>query len=142
MILNMFDCDVSHLVDGVEIDEPFNGLSLTRDLHTFFGNFIIFFEAVPGQEHTYKIYTFLPQFLLEGVPITRTLYLMDGIDPPSPRLFAIHSATAHILHHSGAGEYIDNILRDIEETNVREDGTTELGRIVTFRFHWSDGAVA
>ncbi|OJD20479.1 hypothetical protein ACJ73_08186 [Blastomyces percursus] len=144
MILNMFDCDVSHLVDGVNIDRPFNAMSLTHDLHAHFGNFKVFFEPVPGQEHTYRIDTFLPPGILQDIPVTRTLYLTDdrSIDPPSPRLLALHRAIAHILHLSGAGEYIDNILRDMEETGIQEDGSTELGRMVKLRLGgWPDGVV-
>lgn len=144
MILNMFDCDVSHLIDGVNIDRPFNAMSLTRDLHTHFGNFTVFFESVPGQEHTYRIDTFLPPGILPDIPVTRTLYLTNNrsIEPPSPRLLALHHAIACILHLSGAGEYIDNILREMEETGIQEDGSTELGRIVKLRLGgWLDGAV-
>lgn len=143
MILNMFDCNVSHLIDGVEIDRPFNAMSLTRDLHDHFGDFAIYFEPIPGQEHTYRIETYLPPGILQDIPVTRKLHLMDdgSIDPPLPRLLAIHSAIAHILHLSGAGEYIDKILRDMEALDVREDGLTDLGRMVNFRLHWRDDAV-
>nr|KMM63939.1 hypothetical protein CPAG_00291 [Coccidioides posadasii RMSCC 3488] len=144
MILNMFDCNVSHLMDGNNIDRPFNAMSLTRDLHTHFGNFAVFFEAVPGQAHTYQINTFLPPGILQDLPVTRTFYLTNdrSIEPPSPRLLAIHHAIAHILHLSGVGEYIDNILRDMEETGVQEDGSTELGRIMKLRLGgWLGGAV-
>lgn len=144
MILNMLDCDVSHLIDGVNIDWPFNAISLTHDLHIHFDDFDVFFEPVPGQEHTYRIDTFLPLIFLEGVLVTRKLYLtnVQSIEPPSPRLLAIHCAIAHILHLSGAGQYIDNILRDMEEMGIREDGSTELGRMMKLRLGgWLDGGV-
>ncbi|KAL2369060.1 hypothetical protein BDBG_18083 [Blastomyces gilchristii SLH14081] len=134
MILHMFDSDVSHLVDGIDIDQPFNVMSLTHDLHAHFSNFKVFFEPVPGQEHTYQIDTFLPPGILQDIPVTCTLYLTDNqsIDPPSSRLLALHCAIAHILHLSGAGEYIDSILRDME-TGIQGDGSTELGHIVKLR---------
>ncbi|KAL2380520.1 hypothetical protein RJZ90_004552 [Blastomyces dermatitidis] len=133
MILHMFDSDVSHLVDGIDIDQPFNAMSLTHDLHALFSNFKVFFEPVPGQEHTYQIDTFLPPGILQDIPVTCTLYLTDNqsIDPPSSRLLALHCAIAHILHLSGAGEYIDSILRDME-TGIQGDGSTELGHIVKY----------
>jgi hypothetical protein len=34
---------------------------------------------------------------------------------------------------SGAREYIDKVFRDMEESAVRSDGTTEIGSIVNFR---------
>jgi hypothetical protein len=39
------------------------------------------------------------------------------------------------MHLSGAGEYIDKVLRDMEEIGVRSDGTTELGSIISLRLH-------
>ncbi|PGG97452.1 hypothetical protein GX51_07315 [Blastomyces parvus] len=144
MVLNMFDCDVSNMIDGVNIDRPFNAMSLTHDFHIDFNNFSVFFEPVPDQEHTYRIDTFLPAGILP-LPVTRTLYLTSdqSIEPPSPRLLAIHRAIAYILRLSGAGEYIDKILQDMEEMGVREGGSTELGRLVTLRLGgWFDRAVS
>ncbi|KAK2785867.1 hypothetical protein FQN53_007243 [Emmonsiellopsis sp. PD_33] len=144
-VLNMFDYDIVHLIDGANIDRPFNAMSLSQHLHTDFGRFSIFFDPIPGQEDTYRIDKFLPPALLPTIPVTRTLYLADNgsIDPPSSRLLAIHRAIAHILHLSGAGDYIDKILRDIEELGVQEGGETELGRIVALRLGgWLDGAVS
>ncbi|KKZ67875.1 hypothetical protein EMCG_06404 [[Emmonsia] crescens] len=145
MVLNMFDCNVSHVIDGVNIDRPFNAMSLTPNFHTDFGNFSVFFEPVPGQMHTYHIDTFHPAGILPVLPVTRTFYLTSdqSIEPPSPRLLAIHRAIAYILHLSGAGEYIDKILQDMEEMRARESGSTELGRLVTLRLGgWFNGAVS
>ena len=50
-----------------------------------------------------------------------------SIDPPSERLLTLYSAIRHILHLSGAGDYIQVILRDMEEGVVRGDGLTQLG---------------
>ncbi|TPX23658.1 hypothetical protein DIZ76_012993 [Coccidioides immitis] len=144
MILNMFDFNVSHLINGVDIDRPFNAISLTQNLHGLFGKFKIFFEPVPGQEHTYRIDSCLPPGAVRAVPVTRTLYLTPdrSIEPPLPRLLAIHSAICHILQLSGAGQYIDKILQDLEEIGTREDGSTDLGRLVNLRLGgWLDGAV-
>jgi hypothetical protein len=60
----------------------------------------------------------------------RTLFTYPTIDLPSERLLAIHYAIVHILHLSGAGEYIDRILRDMEEGIVRADGSTQLHLMV------------
>ncbi|KAH6640148.1 hypothetical protein F5144DRAFT_618018 [Chaetomium tenue] len=117
-ILNMFDMGVVHLIDGGEIDRPRNALTLTTYLHRFFGNFDVY------------------------LPITRTLHLAETntIDPPSPRLLAVHSAIARILHFSAAGAYIDRILRDAEEYGIKADGSTELGRLVNLGLGgWVDG---
>ncbi|PHH73972.1 hypothetical protein CDD83_4640 [Cordyceps sp. RAO-2017] len=134
-ILNMFDNGVAHLIEGIDIDRPRNAITLTHGLHNFFGDFRIFLEpTLDPQPHTYRINSFLPAFLVRDptLPITRTLYLTETciVDPPSPRLLAIHCAIAHILHLSAAGAYIDKILCDMEEKGVRADGSTEMGRFV------------
>ncbi|KAJ4171733.1 hypothetical protein NW754_000312 [Fusarium falciforme] len=139
-ILNMFDSGAAFLVEGTEIDRPRNALTLTHTMHRWFGDFQIFFEPVDQQAHTYCINTFMPKILKKQFPVTRTLYLTESrtIDPPSPRLLAIHNAIAHILHLSAAGEYIDRILRDLEQHGVREDGSTEIDRFVKLRLDgWS-----
>lgn len=37
---------------------------------------------------------------------------------PDPQYLALHAACARVAHLSGAGEYIDKVLREIEETTV------------------------
>lgn len=142
----MFDNGAAFLVEGTDIDRPRNAMTLTPSLHRWFGDFRVFFEPIDQQAHTYRINTFLPRGLLGGLlPITRTLHLTEtrSIDPPLPRLLAIHNAIAHILHLSAAGDYIDKILRDIEEYGVREDGSTELDRLVKLRLNgWPVGEVS
>lgn len=142
----MFDMGVAYLIEGGEIDRPRNALTLTAYLHQFFGNFNVFFEPVDDdqQPHTYRIGSFLPRSAIQNpsLPVTRTLYLAENrtIDPPSPRLLAVHCAIAHILHLSAAGEYIDRILRDAEEYGIQADGSTELGRLVRLGLGgWVDG---
>ncbi|RTE73088.1 hypothetical protein BHE90_012487 [Fusarium euwallaceae] len=131
-ILNMFDDGAAHLIEGIEIDRPGNALTLTQPLHTYFGDFNIFFKPEGTVPHRYHIETFLPQGFTDDVPVTRTLFLTEerNIDPPSSRLLAIHCAIAHILHLSAAGDYIDDILRDADEYGIRHDGSTELDRLV------------
>jgi hypothetical protein len=151
-ILNMFDIDAVHLIEGTDIDRPRNAMTLLNDLHDLFGDFKVYFEPVGEQPHTYRIDSFLPPVLVQGLlpnlasfPVTRTLFLTPTrtIDPPSPRLLAIHCAIAHILHLSAAGVYIDQVLRDMESQGVRADGSTELGRFVKLGLGgWLDGVDA
>lgn len=144
-ILEMFDPGVVSLISGVEIDRPFNAISLTPRFHRLFGTFEIFFEPVTvnAPQHTYKIDSTDTSFLRNRIfPITRTLFLSPdrNIDPPSPRLFKIHRAIVHILHLSGAGEYSDKILQDIETIDWKEDGSSALGHIISLKMGgWLDG---
>lgn len=131
MVLNMFDLGVVHLIEGTDINRPYNALTLSLEMHQSFGKYDIYFDRVPDSPpHTYHIGTFLPPGLEDHLPVTRTLFQHPTIDPPSERLLALHRAIAHILHLSGAGDYIDKILRDMEDGVVREDGSTELGVLV------------
>ncbi|KAJ2975204.1 hypothetical protein NUW58_g8424 [Xylaria curta] len=134
-ILNMFDVGVVDLIQGPEIDRPRNAITLTPQHHLSFGSFKVYFERVPNADHTYTIKTFHKQNYVRRAPfpVIRELYLTPErtIEPPSGRLLAIHCAIAHILHLSGAGEYIDKIYRDLEEHGVQADGSTPLGRFVS-----------
>ncbi|KAM3512571.1 hypothetical protein MY11210_003746 [Beauveria gryllotalpidicola] len=146
-ILNMFDNDAAHLINGVDIDRPHNALTLTLDLHRSFGAFGIYFTQVSDSPHTYRIDTFRRIGFQVMFPVTRTLYLSaehQNIDPPSPRLLALHRAIGHILHLSGAGEYIDNILRKMdEEPLVQCNGSTPLGEFVRLRMNgWDATAIS
>lgn len=104
----MFDIGAARLIEGVDIDRPFNTLSLRPEYHRRFGGFKIFFTQLPDQgPHTYRIESFRQTgpTMGQALPVTRTLLLSPdrNIDPPSSRLLAIHRAVAHILHLSGAG---------------------------------------
>ncbi|KAI1108036.1 hypothetical protein F5Y14DRAFT_137027 [Nemania sp. NC0429] len=143
-ILNLLDHEIVRLIEGTDIDQPRNAITLTSDLHSLFGDFQIFFEPC-SNPHTYRIDSFLPRILRQdpSFPITRTLYLSEHrtIDPPSPRLLAFHCAIAHILHLSGAGEYIDGLLLDLDGQDIRADGSTELDRLVRLRLRGFDDSV-
>ncbi|KAK4194462.1 hypothetical protein QBC40DRAFT_290706 [Triangularia verruculosa] len=134
-ILNMFDNGVLHLIEGSDIDRPRNAITLTSTLHASFGSFHLFFEPVPDKENTYRIQSFRSPLLLRNLPVVRELFLTEdrNIEPPSPRLLALHRAIGHILHLSGAGDYIDRILRDTEWKDTRADGSTQLGHLVSLK---------
>ena len=74
-------------------------------------------------------------------PVTRSLTLSPHrtVDPLSSRLLGVHRAIALIMNLSGAGEYIERVLRDMEELDVREDGSTHLGYLTGLRLGgWLD----
>ncbi|CAK7213502.1 hypothetical protein SCUCBS95973_001815 [Sporothrix curviconia] len=144
-VLDMCDHGVVHLINGIDIDRPRNGLTLTHLMHSYFGSFLIYFEPVDGEYNTYHIQSFtVEDNLVARLPVTRALFVTEDrtIDPPSSRLLALHRAIAHILHLSGAGEYIDWIFRDMEDRTVRADGSSALGRLVSLGLGgWLDDAV-
>jgi HNH endonuclease len=134
----MFDPGITNLIGGQDIDRPYNALTLTHDLHQRFGSLEVYFELphtenVP-QKNTYIIRSTesYPWQRNPRFPLVRTLLTSPNktIDPPSPRLLSIHRACALILHCSGAGYYIEKILRDGESLMAETDGSTELGSVI------------
>ncbi|OAL28661.1 hypothetical protein AYO20_09385 [Fonsecaea nubica] len=109
----MFDDGTDELIDGTNIDSPRNVITLTDDLHRLFEDFF---------RH--------PIF-----PVDRTLSLTEthAIDPPDPRLLALQSVITHILHVSAAGRHIEKILGDLDETDIKVDGSTESGYLTYLR---------
>lgn len=61
--------------------------------------------------------------------------MCQDIDPPSRCLLAVHCAVSEILHLSVAGEYIDEIFREMEELCVRLNGSTNLGDILSLKLN-------
>ena len=134
----MFDPGVIYDIEGINIDKPFNALSLSIDLHKEFRDLRIYFEADTYIRDRYTIKTTrLGLRVGPQLPVTWDLFIASGrnIDPPSRRLLAIHRACCLIIDLSGAGEYIYKVLQDMEDSNVQSDGTTELGSIISLRLH-------
>ncbi|OJD26072.1 hypothetical protein ACJ73_02554 [Blastomyces percursus] len=149
LVLNMFDPGVVPLIEGPNIDHPINAVTLSKGAHALFGLFKLSFEAMDLSNHpqnTYAIHSSNQWFSrLYNLPVTRTLLLSPNhtIDPPSAKLLALHRAISIIIALSAAGEYIDQILRDMEEVWVRSDGSAEIGRLVSLKTSgWLDGVVA
>ncbi|KAI8648931.1 HNHc domain-containing protein [Fusarium sp. Ph1] len=147
-ILDMFDNGIVYLIGGPDIDRPLNALTLRIDLHRQFGNFKISFEAMPEPmhgPHTYQIDSTQRRGLRKTMfPVTRQLHLTPErtIEPPHPRLLAVHRAICLILQLSAAGNYIDRILRDMDDGAVEADGSTHLASLVRLKLDgWWDGTV-
>jgi hypothetical protein len=76
----------------------------------------------------------LPSLPAKIVYHSRSFHSPDHkIEPPMRRLLVIHRACCLILHFSGAGECLERVLRDMEESVARANGTTELGSMVNLR---------
>jgi HNH endonuclease len=132
----MFNNGILYLIEGSKIDRPRNVFTLTLNFHQLFGNFKVYFKAAAGTLHIYKIDTTRSGILRNSIfLLTRTLYLTTTriIDSPSPRFLAIYRAIILVLHQSAAGDYIDRILKHLDQINVREDGSTEVGHLIELR---------
>lgn len=67
----------------------------------------------------YRLCTVQPRAITGLSPIlTFTTPDASRYPVPDPRYLAIHAACAKVVHYSGAGDYIEKILCDIEEMGV------------------------
>ncbi|KAI0325417.1 hypothetical protein GY45DRAFT_1387560 [Cubamyces sp. BRFM 1775] len=104
-----------------------NVLTLEPFVHQLFCTLQLWFEAVGGQPNVYKIALapgtthdelFLP-------PTVRFVSHHPGLPLPNPRYLHVHAACCRIAHMSGAADYLDSVLREMEEMRVlAEDGTS------------------
>jgi len=139
----MFDPGVVQLVEGYDIDRPYNAITLTLEFHRRFGDLEVHFEHVPySVPPTYVVRETKPsRFSDQLLPITRTLFTAQSIDPPSQRLLALHRACAFVFHMSGAGEYVNRVLLDMDEGQVKSDGTTDIATLLKLKLGTSGHSV-
>ncbi|KAI9781831.1 MAG: hypothetical protein M1839_005623 [Geoglossum umbratile] len=136
------------LLNGVEIDRPLNAMTMTADLHRFFGSFKWYLEEDVHQPepHAY-MFKDSPGVRMRVNPILRPrnekervkFVSANNADLPEPGLIALHRACAKILGLSGAGEYIEKLLRDDETIRLGtcmqqlEQGRLDLGGMILRR---------
>ncbi|KAH9002540.1 hypothetical protein EDB86DRAFT_2847233 [Lactarius hatsudake] len=119
---------------GKKIHSLDNVMTLELNMHDSFDQLDIWFEAVKGSPNTYTMKTTDPVFLAKCKAADRKITLTSG-DPrlplPNPDYLEIHAACCRVAHLSGAGEYMDKVLEDLEDTRVlSEDGSS--ARILLF----------
>ncbi|CUA76347.1 hypothetical protein RSOLAG22IIIB_12221 [Rhizoctonia solani] len=118
--------DVATIIGGDEINRLGNVFTLATYEHDAFGQLNWWLEKVEGRNNTYVINWARRLF---GIPRGAEVTLTDhgtGLEPPDARLIAIHAACAKVVHQSGMAKFIDNTLRDMEETPVlAEDGSSQ-----------------
>ncbi|KAI9771423.1 MAG: hypothetical protein M1840_002043 [Geoglossum simile] len=150
-VMKLFNPRAEQLLDGVEIDRPFNAMTLSVDLHKTFGGLewyleeddidpqpnAYIFKASPGRRRLILNSIFWPQH-----PRRRVVFTGAGdnsIDLPDAGLLARHRACSIILGMSGAGDYIEKLLRDDEDVCLGncvqelQQGKVNLGGMISWR---------
>ncbi|KIJ15329.1 hypothetical protein PAXINDRAFT_114990 [Paxillus involutus ATCC 200175] len=120
-VLKRFGYNVDNL-NGEKVHSLFNVMTMQRDVHDLFDRLELWFEktATPNCYNVQK--TIL---LVTPDQVTFTTPDPDKLPLPSPDLLALHAACAKVAHLSGAGEYVDRILEDMEQIEVLAyDGTS------------------
>lgn len=138
-ILNMFDTGIRDELAGANIDDPRNALLLAHDLHVQFGKLRVYFEKIPGEVHCYRFRKTRGARRLRRDCNPKSDVLMfvncekEGVERatlPSARLLKMHMACCKMLEMAGAAEYVESLLRDREEMEVKgtlaEDGSSEV----------------
>jgi len=130
-VLEMFrrygEVDIQRFVTGDSVHDLRNILRLSHGAHDDFGALRICLE-VTDQEDIYTVKAF-PEYLShrykQPVVLTQRTIIVDEetqetitYPKPDPKLLALHTSCAHVLHMSGAAEYVEKVVREFEEINV------------------------
>ncbi|KAF9643148.1 hypothetical protein BDM02DRAFT_3104817 [Thelephora ganbajun] len=116
-------------IDGVH--ETWNLLSLQHDLHNKFDLLGLWFEST-DEPNCYKVCfsdvtigrfirrnSILPETSgPDASMLVKFSPNCEGAPPPDPQLLALHATCARVAHMSGAAEFLDELERKAEETNV------------------------
>jgi len=88
-------------------------------------------NVIPGKYKLNCAVHYWQNYLHHSVTF-RTHTFPDGkkIEPPSPRLIALHAACAQIAHMSGAAEYLEETFRDTEPIPVMTATPNAAGELV------------
>ncbi|KDQ10605.1 hypothetical protein BOTBODRAFT_163721 [Botryobasidium botryosum FD-172 SS1] len=112
--------------NGDKINSLDNVITLKMDLHAFFEDLAIWFEAVQGEENAY-LFRKLPNKYTGVADRTKIVFTTDRPDVPlpNPHYLAVHAACAKVVHASGVAEVIDKVLRGLEDLPVlSNDGSS------------------
>ncbi|KAF8266448.1 hypothetical protein EI94DRAFT_1830627 [Lactarius quietus] len=110
--------------NGEKVHSLFNVMTMQHDVHDFFDRLMLWFEKT-DTPNCYNVRTTLSPRFFEPRQVTFTTPHPVKLPLPSPELLALHATCAQVAHLSGASEYIDRILEDMEETRVlAHDGTS------------------
>jgi len=114
-ILNLFDPGIVDSLEGPSIDGVHNAVTLTHNYRRRFGNLKVYFEAVPKAKNRYIVKLAESRDMQPEQPIIVDFSdaLHNNIEPPMPRLLAIHRACSRILKNSDVGAYLDTVIDDL-----------------------------
>jgi hypothetical protein len=131
-----------------DVNREDNIMMMLLPLHPYFGNYKLIFEAT-DTPHRYRVKTcrhfptsyfvWLPQADTYGNRYVQFRSHDANFPLPNPSFLAVHAAVGNILHATGRGEEIDQLLKDLEgagSSGLARDGSTNIGdpfRQPTFR---------
>ncbi|KAJ5213049.1 hypothetical protein N7449_000218 [Penicillium cf. viridicatum] len=116
-----------------------NGITLRDSVHTQFGQFTIALKPTDIEnEYEIKTYKRYPPADIAAIRSDRRVRFMPNTDYeiPNPALLDAHWRMCEIFNASAMGDTIERHIRDWEDLRgsgraaIREDGTTDLGRLL------------
>ncbi|KAJ3748142.1 hypothetical protein DFH05DRAFT_1534083 [Lentinula detonsa] len=116
-VLKRFGYDVEPIHSN-KVHSLLNIMTVSYDVHDAFDRLELWLEAT-NQVNRYRVFT-APKFLIPGglpefIEFTSSY---PKLPLPSPDLLALHAVCAKVAHLSGAGEYIEQLDRNVEELCV------------------------
>ncbi|KAF9476305.1 hypothetical protein BDN70DRAFT_935166 [Pholiota conissans] len=124
-ILSMFGKSEMPLeLQGNKIHRLKNIITMCIDYHLWFDDLCFWFKPVKNEPNAYTTHVGRPS---SGrlIPETITFNTMIGYPPPSKEYLALHALCFEVAWMSGAVEYIADIQRKMEETNIlANDGSS------------------
>ncbi|KAJ8474973.1 hypothetical protein ONZ51_g6871 [Trametes cubensis] len=123
-----------------------NVMTLSPRIHALFDKMLLWLETVDetnsthgtlsAQDNTYKVVLARGR-THDAINVREKVHFVShhpDLPVPNPRYLQIHATCCRIAHMSGAADYLDLVLRDIEESKVlAEDGTS--ADTLTFAIH-------
>lgn len=121
------------------INNSANLMTLSQEAHSSFGAFELAFDPT-GEPNEYEIFTFpgyptildlhMPQPNMYGKRIIKFTSYSDA-ELPSSVVLQIHATLSKILHASGMGKHIDDVMRERDRIRgLSSDGSTDISRLL------------
>ncbi|KAF8274686.1 hypothetical protein EI94DRAFT_1869560, partial [Lactarius quietus] len=125
-VLRQFGYDVDGL-NGENVHSLFNVMTTQKDVHDLFDHLELWFERtarILTSPNCYNVRK-TTRFFLEPDQVVFTTPDPVKLPLPSPDLLTLHATCAQVAHLSGARDYVDRVLEDMEKLGVLEhDGTS------------------
>ncbi|KAJ3731422.1 hypothetical protein DFJ43DRAFT_1132519 [Lentinula guzmanii] len=116
-VLKRFGYDVE-LIHSDKVHSLFNIMTLSYDVHDAFDRLELWLEAT-NQANRYRVLTASKFLVPGGLPqFIEFTSSYPKLPLPSPDLLALHAICAQVAHLSGAGQYVEQLDRDVEELCV------------------------
>ncbi|KAI0654426.1 hypothetical protein C8Q70DRAFT_925846 [Cubamyces menziesii] len=113
-----------------------NIMTLSPRIHALFDKMLLWLEKVDEEDNTYRVVLARGR-THDAINVREKAHFVShhpDLPVPNPRYLHIHATCCRIAHMSGAADYLDLVLRDIEESQVlAEDGTS--ADTLTFAIH-------